>query len=480
MSLRLRLLLTLAPLFVAGLLISDVITYTSLKTYLFARVDQQLVTGHQQVETYLTNLAFGRDRGAATRQSPVPMGAFGELVASDGTVLAATLPVDSLSAYPNLPRTLPPAGADGYHLFTVPATSGSGQYRVYVDQAHEGAGTLLAVAIPLDDVQATLAQVQQLEAIITGGLVVVVIGATWILVRRGLRPLERMGTTARAIVASDLSRRVTPATESTEVGRLGLALNSMLAQLEQAFGEIRANEQRLRHFISDASHELRTPLTSMRGYAELLRRTPDMEREDVLLAVRRVEEETTRMGVLVEDLVLLARLDQGRPLERQPVDIVPLVLDCCSDARAAHPERTITVAGDSAHTEMIVGDDMRLRQALSNLIRNALVHTPPGTPVTVRVHELDGDAIVDIIDQGPGIPQGESEHIFERFYRADPERSGDQGGSGLGLSIVAAIVTAHGGSVRAGDTPGGGATFRVRLPVIPPPGAETAVAFPQP
>jgi two-component system OmpR family sensor kinase len=256
------------------------------------------------------------------------------------------------------------------------------------------------------------------------------------------------------------------------VGRLGLAINAMLGQLETAFAERAANEQRLRHFVSDASHELRTPLTSMRGYAELLRRNPVMSEEDVILATRRIEEETRRMGVLVDDLLLLARLDQGRPLQRVPVELAALVTDACADARVTDPGRAIT-ARIEAPVE-VVGDDMRLRQVLGNLVRNALVHTPAGTPVEVGLSRDGTAAVLEVIDHGPGIPTEDAHTIFERFHRADPGRSRDQGGSGLGLSIAAAVVVAHGGQIGVRTTPGGGATFRIELPVsaaapAPPP-----------
>jgi two-component system OmpR family sensor kinase len=284
-----------------------------------------------------------------------------------------------------------------------------------------------------------------------------------------------MGNTARSIVASDLSQRVTPAKDTTEVGRLGLALNTMLSQLEEAFAERDRNEQRLRHFVADASHELRTPLTSMRGYAELLRRKPRMEREDVLVAMRRIEDEAQRMGILVDDLLLLARLDQGRPLERTPVELHALVLDASADARASDPTRAIAA---NVTPVTVVGDDQRLRQAIGNLLRNAIVHTPAGTPVEIELRTEDGRALVNVVDHGPGIPLGHFERVFERFHRADPERSRDQGGSGLGLSISAAIVAAHGGGISVSETPGGGATFRIDLPTPAEPDGSSPAAVP--
>jgi two-component system OmpR family sensor kinase len=272
-----------------------------------------------------------------------------------------------------------------------------------------------------------------------------------------------MGETARSIVATDLSKRVTPSTEKTEVGRLGLALNTMLAQLESAFAERAAQERRLRHFISDASHELRTPLTSMQGYAELLVRNPDMESDDLGLAMRRMQNETARMGVLVDDLLLLARLDQGRPLQRGRVDLEALVTDAGADARAADSGRLITARITAPL--VVLGDDMRLRQVIGNVVRNALVHTPSGTPVDIELRAEDSHAVIEVVDHGAGIPADQVERVFERFHRADPLRSGDQGGSGLGLSIAAAVVGAHGGRISVRPTAGGGATFRIELPL---------------
>ena len=479
MSLRRRLLLTLAPIFIAALVGVGLATYLSLRSFLVSRVDQQLMTVHVSVEQYLLNGGFGDGgRGGGPggfTGTSVPSGTYGAIVTATGTVVRGPHVFqqgpDVSSAAPVLPASLHAGSAQDPNVFEAGGTGGVDHYRVFIDtlQLSDGSNDLLVVAIPLDDVASTLSQLVTLELITTAAITLVVLLATWLVVRRGLRPLERMGTDARS-AAGDLSRRVEPATESTEVGRLGLAINAMLGQLETAFAERAANEQRLRHFVSDASHELRTPLTSMRGYAELLRRNPVMSEEDVRLATRRIEEETRRMGVLVDDLLLLARLDQGRPLEHSRVELAPLVTDACADARATDPARNI-----SAHIDTpvaVAGDDMRLRQVLGNLVRNALVHTPAGTPVEVSLARNDSSAILEVIDHGPGIPQDQAHTIFERFHRADPARSRDRGGSGLGLSIAAAVVVAHGGQIGVLTTPGGGATFHIELPVsapVPPP-----------
>lgn len=472
MSLRLRLLLVLVPLFVAGLVVADFVTYSSLQSYLVGRTDDQLFAAHPQVAQYLSGGPGGFDGGRS--QVNLPPLSWTALLDSNGNVLRSAIassPFDRSAqndtTHPNLPRPLPmPGTGDQPDYFTVPGTGDVGQYRVLVDNEQ---GDYLVVAIPYDDQQSTLDHLLLLEVGISGGVTAVLLMATWFLVRHALRPLQRMGETARGIRAGDMSRRVEPAVDSSEVGRLGLALNTMLDQLEAAFAERAASEQRLRHFVSDASHELRTPLTSMRGYAELLRRNPDMSAEDIVLAMRRIEDEANRMGILVDDLLLLARLDQGRPLERNPVDLEAMVRDAASDARVADPHRSITTRVSAPL--VVTGDDARLRQALGNLLRNALVHTPPATPVEVSLRRDGDDAVLEVVDHGQGIPPGNAERIFERFYRADPGRSRDQGGSGLGLSIAAAIVAAHGGRISVHPTPGaGGATFRIELPL--PAGGE--------
>ncbi len=483
MSLRRRLILTLAPLFVAGLIAVDIVTYVSLRSFLVDNLDHQVLSIHGAVETALLGPPSDGGGGGFGRGGPpgpnvsFPPGSFAEIVTPTGSSLVhEDFPgtgSDDATTSLALPASLTP------RTYLTAAGTGVGantMFRVYVDNVRNSGYTddLLIVALPMDDVAATLSQLLLLEVIAGAAITIVVLVATWFIVRGGLHPLNRMGITARA-AARDLSLRVAPATEKTEVGRLGLAMNDMLGQLEAAFAERAANEQRLRHFVSDASHELRTPLTSIGGYAELLRRNPAMTEQDVRLATRRIEEESRRMGVLVDDLLLLARLDQGRPLERAPVDLDALVTDAVSDARAADPARTVTRRIDVP--VRVIGDDMRLRQVLGNVMRNAIVHTPPGTPIEVVLRVDGANAVIDVIDHGPGIARDRAQRIFERFHRSDPERSRDQGGSGLGLSIVDAVVTAHGGTIRVDDTPGGGATFRIELPAMSP--ALTGVSQPK-
>jgi two-component system OmpR family sensor kinase len=471
MSLRLRLLLTLAPLFILGLAAADAGTYAALQTSLVQGVDQQLADLQPGALDALQNPNQGPP-GHFGQQDSFPAGTYAEIVGTTGETLGGNI---YFGGYVNTSSSHPvfPAGIDNDSgNLTVSGVGTWQSYRVSITPlvAPNLQSAKLVVAVPLDGVDGvngTLRTLLLFEIAISSGITIIVLVATWLVVRRGMRPLERMGATARTIAATGLGSRVSPSSEKTEVGRLGLALNEMLGQIERAFAQRDVVEQRLRHFVSDASHELRTPLTSMRGYAELLQRNPDMTRDDVLLAVRRIEDETRRMGLLVDDLLLLARLDQGRPLDRAPVDLTAMVNDAVSDARAADPGRS--VVAQIAEPIEVTGDDLRLRQAVANLVRNALVHTPAGSPVEVALHSENGYAEIDVVDHGAGVPVEQRERIFERFHRADPTRSRDQGGSGLGLSIATAVVAAHGGRISVTDTPGGGATFRIALPVPPRP-----------
>jgi two-component system OmpR family sensor kinase len=338
-------------------------------------------------------------------------------------------------------------------------------YRLAARENHDGSWS--AAAVPLTDAQQTLRRLLRIEGLVIAGILLALGALAWWLVRIGLRPLERIGATAGAIAGGDLTRRVDHATPRTEVGRLGIALNRMLDRLEEAFSKQRASEDRLRTFLADASHELRTPLASIRGYAELFRIGAAREPEDTEKAMRRIEAEAARMGVLVEDLLTLARLDEVRDLIREDVDLGRLAGDAVDDARATAPDRAIdlTTIG-SAH---VVGDPHQLRQVLGNLLRNALVHTPAGTPIEVEVRDEGTGTLLEVRDHGPGLPIDESDALFERFWRAEHGRKQGKAGAGLGLAIVAGIVAAHHGSVHAENAAGGGARFTVRLPHTQPP-----------
>jgi two-component system OmpR family sensor kinase len=354
----------------------------------------------------------------------------------------------------------------------VPGNHGEGPWRLVVEPVPASDATIM-MAVSLDDQTAIVARLALTDLVVSVVVLAVLGGAGYLLVRASLRPLRQVETVAAAIADGQLSQRVPERDPRTEVGRLGQSFNAMLVRIEDAFhdreaseAQARASEQRMRRFIADASHELRTPLTSIRGFAELYRQGAATDATDVSRFMRRIETESSRMGLLVEDLLLLARLDQQRPLRQRPVDLAALAADTVHDARAVHPDRPIVLR--AAVRSVVYGDEPRLRQVVGNLVANALTHTPPGTPVTVAVAP-DGDAaiVLDVADEGPGMLPEHAARVFERFYRADASRTRQTGGNGLGLAIVAAIVAAHGGTVDVRTAPDAGTVFRVRLPVHP-------------
>ena len=249
------------------------------------------------------------------------------------------------------------------------------------------------------------------------------------------------------------------------MGRLGLSLNAMLAQIESAFRAREASERKLRRFVADASHELRTPLAAVRAYAELFDRGAAERPDDLERSMKGIGRESERMSLLVDDLLLLARLDDGRPLERDRVQLDEVVGEAVETAHAVEPERPIELHADPA---IVIGDRDRLRQIVDNLLSNVRAHTPPGTPVSVSVRRQNGTAEIAVSDSGPGLDEEHLAHVFERFYRADASRARASGGVGLGLSIVAAVAEAHGGRVLARSQPGGGTTFEIALPLAGP------------
>jgi len=348
--------------------------------------------------------------------------------------------------------------------FTLPAVTGGEEYRALAAEAPDG--RIFVIAHTLADVAAAEAALTR-RLLTGGGLVLLLgIGGVWLTVRRGLQPVERMIDTAAAIAAGDLTKRVPEADPGSELGRLSTSLNEMLASVEVAFiAENRANE-RLKQFVADASHELRTPLAAISGYAELERRgalTDADERERVM---RRIEAETKRMGRLVEDLMFLARFDlgdqAGAMLVKRPVDLATIARDAIADHEAIDPDHPVSQVG--LERAPVHGDGERLTQVFANLLANLRIHTSPGTAATLSLDSADGWVEASLADAGPGLPPDALPLVFDRFYRADPSRSRRSGGSGLGLAIVAAIVEAHGGMVKAANTPGGGAVISFRMP----------------
>jgi two-component system, OmpR family, sensor kinase len=491
-SLRARVLVSVLVLAAAGLVALAAVTYAEQSSFLQGRIDQEVRGAGPALSRALDNAGYRPSEGAATgtsageAQEPAPAanflkggpgnpggpgaggpgaapmlppGTYGQRRDAAGKVLGHVQFTygQTALAVPEIPAKVPIG-----RLFTVGSVGSSGlRYRAEVvrDPADSG---LTVVALPLREVEQTLNRLLLVEALVIGGVLIALGLSAFFVVRLGLRPLDRMEVTAGEIAAGQLSRRVSPASPRTEVGRLGLALNAMLDRLEQAFAARTASEERLRRFLADASHELRTPLASIRGYAELFRMGATGDRAGTEMAMRRIEEESERMGVLVEDLLTLARLDETPELRRAPVDLAVLAGDAVQDARATAPDRAIELHGSGP--ALVSGDPHQLRQVLANLTRNALVHTPSGTAVEVGVEQDERTVTISVRDHGPGLPADAAESLFERFWRAEAGRERGKAGAGLGLAIAREVVETHHGRITAANAPGGGAVFAVTLP----------------
>jgi two-component system OmpR family sensor kinase len=472
-SLRARLVLGVIVLAAIGLAAADVVTYTSLRSFLLHRTDRSLEAAHRLAEGPSSEHELELLRAAAP-------GDYVQIRTFSGRVIASTpIPALGPGGRPTSPPRLPasiklPAqrtGPDRVSYFNAPAQRGSGRYRVRASIDPESS-VILVIAAPLADVDSTLHRLLLIELLVTAAVLAAIAALGLWVVRLGLRPLDAIGKTAAAIAAGDLSQRVERAEGRTEVGRLGLALNAMLGQIEAAFKARAASEQKLRRFVADASHELRTPLAAVRAYAELFTRGAAQRPADLERSMTGISRESERMSMLVEDLLLLARLDEGRPLDREPVELERVVGEAVETAQTVEPERPIELRAEQA---LVLGDHDRLRQIVDNLLGNVRAHTPPRAPVRVSVTTADGQAVIEVADSGPGLSAEQVERLFERFYRADASRARASGGVGLGLSIVAAVAQAHGGSVSARSAPGEGATFTITLPLVDRPraGAET-------
>jgi two-component system OmpR family sensor kinase len=472
-SLRARIVAGVIALAAVCLIALGAIVYVQQRDFQFERVDEQAVTALPLVRRALDEAGVPRARGelgppeergeqggGPETALSLPPGVYGQRRDVDGSELGAVALTygDAAPSPPKLPAQVPYD-----RIITVESRDGSLDYRVDATPSPGGGSTL--VAIPLSGADEQLDELLLVEGLVIGGGLLLMGALGWWVVRIGLRPLERMGETAGKIAAGDLSQRVEPAEPTTEVGRLGLSLNSMLRQIEGAFAERATSEERLRTFLADASHELRTPLASIRGYAELFRMGAARDGAEAEKAMSRIEQEAARMGVMVDDLLLLARLDEVRDTAREPVDLAELARDAVADARATAPDRDIALAIDGDDT-VVPGDQDRLRQVVGNLVQNALVHTPGGTDVELAVARVGDRVRLEVSDRGPGLPAPDGVVMFERFWRAEPARARGAGGAGLGLAIVQGIVSAHGGEVRAETRPDGGATFTVALPAL--------------
>ena len=509
MSLRTRLLIAIGVIAVVALSLADVVTYRYLESFLYRQVDQQLEQIHAPFEAEAnsgqlisTISCYAPPQQAASggalspssgtsNTSQFPANATGALAvevrAQDGPVIdnqSCSAYVNGVAYLPLIAKTIAgdTTAVDGSRVTYFDAAStapGGPEFRVRASTLKNG--DLLIVAQPLTETGSTLHQLLLIELGVTAGAVIVALAGGFWLVRLGLRPLRQMESTAESITAGNLTERIPGANGSTEVGRLAQMLNIMLSRIEAAFSarlaserRLRISEQRLRRFVADASHELRTPIAAVSAYAELFGRGASDKKEDLERLMGGIRSETTRMEDLVADLLLLARLDEGRPLEYRSVDLVSLCAEAVQTASTVGPEWPIAfVASEPVD---IMGDAVRIRQAVDNLLGNLRAHTPTGTTGIVSVTRNEQSAIIQVTDDGPGMEASDAELIFERFYRSDPSRSRRHGGAGLGLSIVKAIVSNHGGTVSAEGRIGEGSTFTIHLPLNPPPDREVGPA----
>ncbi|MGB2569758.1 sensor histidine kinase [Micromonospora citrea] len=496
--LRVKLVASVLALVAAALLVISSLTTYFLREYLIAQVDDQLRGDSMGVARALDQARGGQ----------ILVGIPTDYVAAQASPTAGVQPT---SRYSGLrPEELPPFPTDVQGFadqvgdpFTVRSEDGRTRWRMlYTDL---GNGRILALGQHLNDVDLAVKRLVWIDLLVGGAVLVLLASIGAAIVRTSLKPLVEIERTAAAIAGGDLTRRVPDPEEgqpcaTSELGRLSRALNAMLTQIEAAFtaraaseaaaraaeagardaahaaqaseARARRSEERMRQFVADASHELRTPLTTIRGFAELYRQGAARAPEQTADLLRRIEDEAARMGLLVEDLLLLARLDRERPLSLAPVELPVLASDAVQAARVVAPDRRIELDIEPGSGPLVVhGDDARLRQVIGNLMTNALTHTPPEAAVTLRLRGEPGNlAVVEVADTGPGLAPEQAERVFERFYRADAARTRRASGitsTGLGLAIVAALVAAHHGTVEVGTTPGGGATFRVRLPLLP-------------
>jgi signal transduction histidine kinase len=475
---------------VIALVLADFATYSSLRSSLYKQDDQQLAQHPAKLRSNpATNTlscpspqtVFGGGDGLGGGGGGGFVNTFGisylSVRTTDGSVVGGLQCPAYVGNHPYSPQL--PGHITGYSTqsngtqvayFTAGSTKPGGPtFRV---QAVLQGNDVIIQAIPIGDTTSTLHTLFLIELAVTAGALVLALAGGWWLVRLGLRPLEDVERTADSIAAGNLDQRVPGEDDTTEVGRLARALNVMLERIETAFAarlasEARLNEsdQHLRQFVADASHELRTPIAAVAAYAELFERGASKNAEDLPRVISGIRSETARMERLVTDLLTLARLDEGVPLQILPTELVGLCAEAVQTAVTVGPLWPVTFT--AAHPVEVLGDPTRLRQVVDNLLANVRAHTPEGTTATVHVDQVGPTARVVVHDDGPGMPAEDAARVFERFYRVDPARGRAHGGTGLGLSIVSAIVFAHGGTVSAESAPGRGMTVTVSLPVVP-------------
>jgi len=458
---RVRLIALLVSLLLVALMLTGITTSVLMRRQLMDSTDRDLRVAAVPTAAQVLNQYRGH-----RAEEGIPTNYTVKFMQTDGSLFLEVSPIGE-QLRPNIPNLALNDRRLAGGAFTVSSVKGEMRWRVLPGAFADGSGTF-AVAVPLRGVDTTVQRM--LDFTVLTGLVVIASCALigWYGVRRAFRPLTQIEDTAAAIAAGDLTRRIPEPAAQDEVASLSRSLNAMLSQIEQSFAVREASEERMRQFVADASHELRTPLAAVRGYAELYRQGAVTRPEDITSTMRRIEDESIRMGGLVNDLLILTRLDRQRPLARGPVDLTVLAADAVQDARALDPDRRVRLLGlnGDLRPTTIEGDEAKLRQVVTNLVGNAVNHTPEGTDIEIAVGAgSPGHARLEVRDHGKGVDPVKARKVFERFYRADASRvRGNGGGNGLGLAIVAAIVGAHDGQVGVAATPGGGATFVVDLP----------------
>ena len=469
-SLRNRLILASVVLASFAIIASDFAANAALRTYLISQVDDQLINisntslnrldraGIAPLEADDKNSPFKilePLRGVPTATSITLLDMDGNLIGQVGGELGGKnfavtgMKIDEVSQYKNRP-------------FTIDGKDGQPDIRALAQMLPTGMGSVI-VADSLEEVDKTLSQLRFLFLILgLIALIAIAMAARWI-IALGLKPLEAVEDTAEAIASGDLSARLPAAKPDTEVGRLTTSLNTMLSRIEESFTARVESENKLRRFVADASHELRTPLTAIRGFAELHRQGAVVGEDKTKELINRIEKESVRMSSLVEDLLLLARLDQSRELAKEPVDLNTIITEAVASARAAGPNHPIEIKLEASEI-FVLGDSQRIHQVIANLLANARAHTPNGTQISITAMQGVSETTIAVSDKGPGLSKADQDRIFERFYRADPSRVRNSGeGSGLGLSIVDAVMKAHGGYVSVKSEVGQGATFTLHF-----------------
>ena len=469
-SLRNRLILSAVVMASLAIVASDFAANAALRGYLISQVDNQLINISGSSLTRLDRAGIAPTeidqddspfkilaplRGVPTATSVTLLDIEGNLIGQVGGELGGKsfavtgMKIVEVAKYKNKP-------------FTIAGDNGEPDIRALAQVLPTGMGTVI-VANSLEEVDKTLNRLRFLFLILGSiALLAIALASRWI-IALGLKPLEQVEDTAEAIAAGDLSARLPAAKPDTEVGRLTTALNTMLARIEESFAIRVESESKLRRFVADASHELRTPLTAIRGFAELHRQGAVVGEDKTKELINRIEKESIRMSSLVEDLLLLARLDQSRELAADPVDLNTLITEVTASARAAGPDHPIEVKLGESEI-FVLGDSLRIHQVIANLLANARTHTPAGTKIVITAEQGINETTVAVSDNGPGLSQADQERIFERFYRADPARVRNSiEGSGLGLSIVDAVMSAHGGYVSVKSKLGEGSTFTLHF-----------------